>query len=25
MMVEVAFNQHPADRFRYELNLRKHG
>jgi DNA-binding GntR family transcriptional regulator len=24
-LVEVAFNQHPADRFRYELNLRKRG
>ena len=22
-LVEVAFNQHPADRFRYELTLRK--
>lgn len=24
-LVEVAFNQHPADRFRYELSLRKRG
>lgn len=24
-LVEVAFNQHPADRFRYELTLRKRG